>query len=290
MVAVFGAQAPAEDFAQPPQWTEEVEGVFFKDARKELKGEPPTQADTDGPEKLGATGKPSEQAVWRDLISPSALESAVKASVNRIGQVLHKPTRSAAIRENVFGRELTLLGTVFEVISTYPAQVRWQSTAHRMSQMCLRAAESSAEIAQGSNAGPLQDTYSALEEALGGQTTVIDDPAAEPLVAEFVPLMQAMKFISEEGISPAIDKRTQFRRNALSVGEKAQLLAMLSQVIRGEEYGYADDESYQRHADKLRDAAKQLNEAATAEEFEKAVQAAAAIQKSCADCHADFRG
>src|SRR5690606_28474218 len=107
----------------------------------------------------------------------------------------------------------------------------------------------------------------------------------EELHPEFTPLMQQMKEMVDDTLPMLLGKPHEFRRKSEYAVREAQLLAMLSQVIRGEEYGYADDETYQRHADKLRDAAKQLSEAATAEEFEKAVQAAAAIQKSCNDCH-----
>jgi cytochrome c556 len=287
-----GADVRGEDFAQPPQWSSEVKGVFFDDARKELKGEPSTQANADSSERPGAAVAPTEQAIWRELITPETLEAIVKERVLVLGhflRLMQVPSDSQKVHPNECRREFTMLGTLFQVIGSYPDDVRWKSIAPQMSQMCLKTAEFYAGETHVSIT-KLYDAYATLEDALRGQADITSEPNAEPLAPEFAPLMQWMKSIVEGWLPTVLSKKADFRRNVEPIAQSAQLLAMLSQVIRGEEYGYADDETYQHHADKLRDAAKQLNEAAAAEEFDKAVKAAAAIQKSCADCHADFRG
>jgi hypothetical protein len=288
VMAVCAGEARGKDFAQPPVWPEEVESVFFDDAREALSGEPPTQGSAVRPDIVGAESAHPERAVWRELIAVSSLESAVKAAGNRIAQSVQQPARFKAGLHNDCRRDLTLLGTLFEVIAAYPDDIKWKSMAAQTSQLCLSIAESCAE---GSDESLEQTTRAlvALEELLRGQLQN-DILPTEPLVPEFAPLMQFMEFVTEEQLPASLSKQAQFRRGAVSISEKAQLLAMLSQVIRREEYGYADDETYQAHADRLRDAAKELNDAAGAADFQKAVQAAASIQKSCAACHADFRG
>jgi hypothetical protein len=289
LFAANDVTAFAEEFAQPPKWSEEVKAVFFDDANKALSGEPPTATS----ETPSTTKQDSPQHaatdVWRELISPEALESAVKLAVNRIAQSAGQPARFKAGLHNECRRDLTLLGALFEVIGAYPGDVRWKSTAPQVSRMCLRTAEACAEGTDQS-LGQANHTLAALEELLRGQASNVEQPATERVTPEFAPLMQVMEFVAEDELPAALGKRTQFRRSSLSVGEKAQLLATLSQVIRGEEYGYADDEVYQTHADQLRNASRELNEAAIANEFDKAVQAATAVQKACSECHANYRG
>jgi hypothetical protein len=288
--AISPTPVRSEDFAQPPQWTYEEKGVFFEDARKQLKGEPAThtESNTQNPSENQA----AERAVWRELITQETLESAVKGKVLLLSHTLRSmqvPARSQEVSPTQCRRDFTILGTLFQVIDTYPGDVRWKSIASQLSQMCLKTAEFyAAETHTGIKT--FAEAYSALEDALRGKADLSAEPNAEPLFPEFAPLMQWMKFTFEDWLPTALSKKADFRRNADSITQSAQMLAMLSQVIRGEEYGYADDETYQRHADKLRDAAKHLNEAAASKDFEKALEAATAIQKSCADCHADFRG
>lgn len=291
-IALLTGIAYAEEFSQPPEWTDEVNGVFFEDARKALSGEPPSKSADKLPAEANTSAKSGEQEIWQELITPETLESQVKGRVlvlSHFLRLMQVPSDSLKVHPNECRREFTLLGTLFQVIGSYPEDVRWKSIAPEMSQMCLSAAESYAGETHVKHI-KLRDRYVALEDALRGQAAITSEPNVEPLVPDFAQLMLWMKLIAEEGLPAALSKNADFRRGADSIAQSAQLLAMLSQVVRDEEYGYADDETYQRHADKLRDASHALNVAATERDFEKAVQAAAAIQKACNNCHADYRG
>jgi hypothetical protein len=282
--------ARCEEFAKPPVFSEDVKNIFFDDARTALSGDPPS-ATNDKPGKP-ADVEVSPEEVWAELITSATLESAVKGMVLKLNGVLRSmehPSRSQEVRPSECRRDLTLLGTLFQVIASYPDDVRWKSVAPQISQMCLNTAESYAGATH-ADVKRLKDTYVKLEDALRGQTDITAEPDFEPLVPEFAPLMQWMKLIAEDGLPEALSKKANFRKWALSINEQAQMLAMLSQVIRGDEYGYADDETYQSHADNLRDAALALQKAALANEFQESVDAAAAINQACAKCHADYRG
>jgi hypothetical protein len=284
--SVAGA-ATGEDFAKPPEWTDEVRGVFFDDARQALAGEPPLRmSDTAKP---SAGSERSDDAMWRALITAEALESAVKAGVNRVAQSVRQPARFRAGLRSDCRRELTVLGTLFDVIGAYAGEVRWKKAAPQLAQQCLRAAEACSSDTEAGLA-QVNATLVLLAELLRGPVSIDDPPSGELLAPELAPLMQSMEYITDNELGEGLSKQSQFRKQAIAVAEKAQLLAVLSQVIRRQEYGYADDETYQGHADKLRDAAGDLREAATVEDFVKSVQAATAIQQACADCHAGYRG
>jgi Cytochrome C' len=281
-------QATAEDFAQPPTWTDDVTGVFFDDARKALSGEPPTARPTfDGPVDTNLAR--SNAAIWPELITAEAIESAVKSSIIRAASTVKQPARFTAGLHSDCRRELTLLGTLFGVISDYPIEVRWKSAAPQYEQLCLRTAEACATGSTESLMAATR-TLTALDDLLRGQASSDAPVGDEPATAEFAPLMQHMELLVQSQLADKLLTPTVFRRQGRAVSENAQLLAMLSQVIRGEAYGYGDDDAYRGHADRLRDAARQLTEAVVGEDFQKATQASAAIGKACVDCHADYRG
>jgi len=276
--------AVGEDFARPPVWSDEVKSVFFDDAHAALVGSPPVaQAAAES-----ATVE-SRNVNWQQFIEAEALSTEVKRIVNNLAALTKNPAQFKAAKHNDARRELTMLAALFGVIREYPDDVRWQPSAAAMEQRCLQAAES-CTVGSAESLAAVQETHALLEELLRGQTVETSDNQVETAFPDFAPLMQRMELALKENLPVLLTKDREFRKRAIDVAHEAQLLAMLSQVIRGEEYGYADDETYQSHADALRDSATQLKAAASTQDFAKAVQAAAAVSQSCANCHADFRG
>lgn len=276
--------AVAEDFAQPPAWPDEVKSVFFDDARTALVGSPPVaQA-----EAKTATIESSD-VNWQELIEAETLSTEVKRIVNNLAVLSKNPTQFKAAKHNDARRELTMLTALFGVIREYPDDVRWQASAGAMEMRCLQAAEN-CMVGSAESLTSVQETHALLEELLRGQVVEASENKAETEFPEFAPLMQRMELARKENLPTLLTKDREFRKGSIDVAHEAQLLAMLSQIIRGEEYGYADDETYQSHADALRDSTSQLKAAASTQDFAKAVQAAAAVSQSCANCHADYRG
>ena len=276
-----------EDFAQPPEWSDETKSVFFDDARDALVGSPPV-VDKDAV-AASANTKTSISAVnWRDLVDAETLDTEVKRITNNLAILTKNPAQFKATKHNDARRELTMLGALFGVISEYPEEVRWQASADAMQQQCLHVAEICVQGSAESLAAT-QEIHVVLEELLRGENNESVNKT-ENLFPEFAPLMQRMKVALEDKLPTGLGKERNFRKTSFDVAHEAQLLAMLSQIIRNEEYGYADDEGYQAHADRLRETAIDLNKAANDQEFTKAVQAAAEISQSCAKCHADYRG
>jgi hypothetical protein len=286
-----GGGAVCEEFAQPPVWSEEVKSVFFDDARKALSGPRPTAS-----EQIEETARSPNEAKttsvhWQELIDRDTLTAEVKRIVNNLPSLTKNPALFKASKHNDCRRELTMLAALFKVIAEYPTDVRWKSNALDMVRRCVSAAESCDDVSENSLA-IVEETHAMLEELLRGQTldpnNVNSGEAAN--IPAFAPLMKRMELATEDTLPPQLVKEREFRKSAPSIAEDAQLLAMLSELIRDETYGYADDEAYQGHADRLRDAAVRLRSAATEQDFVKAVEAAAGVSQSCANCHADYRG
>jgi hypothetical protein len=280
-------QALCEEFAKPPAWSDEVKNVFFDDAREALSGEPPTPDSNDKPDKT-ANIEPSPEKIWAELIDAETLMSTIRGITNTVDR---KSRNIAALKAGVHlecRRDMTLLGTLFGVVKVYPGEIRWKDSAPRLEQLCLYAAEACLKGTDESHM-VLVETLTQIFDVFRGQPLNDEVLSQEQLTPEFAPLMQSMEEITEKSIPALIGKQLDFRKQADSAARDTQVLAVLSQVIRGEEFGFADDETYQSHADNLRDAALQLKKASLAKEFNQSVEAAAAIGQACAKCHADYR-
>ena len=298
LIAVFsyvlgdGGSAVCEEFSQPPVWSDDVKNVFLDDARKALSGPRPTASDRAEEIVSSASAAKATNVRWQELIDADTLTAEVKRIVNNLPTLTKNPALFKASKHNDCRRELTMLAALFNVIAEYPGDVRWQANAGDMARQCVLAAESCDEVSENSLT-TVEETHTILEELLRGQTPDPNDINSEGEAASvpaFAPLMKRMEIATEEMLPPQLVKEREFRKTSQSITEEAQLIAMLSEVIRDEAFGYADDETYQGHADKLRDAAVLLRSAATSQDFAKAVEAAAGVSQSCANCHADYRG
>jgi hypothetical protein len=278
-------QARCEEFAKPPVWSDEVKNVFFDDARTALSGEPPTPGATDEP----ATAEASPEKIWAELIDAETLMSAIRGVNNDVGR---KSRNVAAFKAGVHlecRRDMTLLGTLFGVVHKYPGEILWKDSAPHVEQLCLRSAEACLEGTDESHA-ILVESLTQIFDVFRGQPMTDAEVSEDQLMPEFAPLMQSMEEIAETALPVYLSRQVEFGKNADAAARKAAVLAVLSQVIRAEEFGFADDETYQGHAETLRDAAQQLQKASLTNEFQQSVDAAVAIGNACAKCHANYRG
>ena len=102
--------------------------------------------------------------------------------------------------------------------------------------------------------------------------------------------MNRMKIAFRERIEPALASDGGFSAASDLVGHEAQMLALMAEQIGGSQYEYAAEELYQEYVAGLRSGARRLSEAAAQLDFNRATSAVEAIERSCTDCHADFRG
>jgi hypothetical protein len=283
-VLITTNQARCEEFAKPPVWSDDVKNIFFDDARTALSGEPPL-ASSDKP----ANSEASPEEVWAELIDAETLMSAIRETHNRVGAAARNRSKFKVGVHLECRRDLTLLGTLFGVVRVYPGEIRWKESAPRLEQLCLQAAQACVQGTEESHT-VLVETLTQIFDVFRGQPMSNEDLLEEQLTPEFAPLMQSMEQIAEVTLPVYLSKQIEFRKSAGAAARLAAELAVLSQVIRAKEFGYADDETYQAHADNLRDVAQQLQKAALANEFQESVDAAAAINQACAKCHADYRG
>lgn len=254
-----------------------------------LVGPPPSESVKSTIEPQVESAVDEHRIQWKEVIDAEVLTSEVKRIKNRITAIVARPAGFKAGAHADCRRELTMLAVIFDVIEEYPDELSWRESAHFLKGACMQAADASREgTAKGLS--QVREMLFYLEDLLGGQSVAANEAAGEEGVAELPPLMQQMEFMLKQELPPLVMTKTVFRKNLRSVDHMGQLFAALSSVIGREEYGYADDGTYQSHAHRLREAGELLKAAAAGEDFAKAVEAAAGISRACADCHLDYRG
>lgn len=273
----------------PPEFTEEDRAAFFDDAFKVLVGPRPDYGAAEAAAENAAPTVPDESGGrWSDIVSADTLETEIK----RQARDLADATRSAAAFKAGGFREagdaLTLVALTFAVIAEHDDEPRWRDDARRLRDLFsieIDAAEGSFRSAKARGAD--------LEDLVRGGRPATPD-AAEPhdwgrLVDRGV-TMRRMAAAHEERLRSWAADRREFRRNDEGVRHEAEVLALMAEAIARPGAPDADGEDYRGYAAELRRAAAELAAAAEAGDYDAARAALPLVDRSCSDCHADYRG
>lgn len=295
LAAALGGGAIAAEPPQraaPPAWTPEVEGAFFEDARDALVGERPAVAAAARTKQISSDGDAqTARFEWSRLIAADELATEVK----RVATTLAKPLATAAAFKSG-GNKICRLGfselaVLWAVIEQYDGEVRWQRDAAALRGAFARAARN-CKSASDQSFAEATERRTALEELVRGGRA--DGAAADPVgkwseLSERGPLMLRMQSALQEGINPKLSDARTFARAAADVQHEAQMLAVLAEVIRREEFEYWDDETFNEYAVQLGGAAVDLSRAAADNNYEAARDAAGRAGQACAACHDGYR-
>lgn len=227
------------------------------------------------------------QSDWADLASATTIENEIKRQV----QLLTETTASdAAFKSGSFveaRRSFALLTLLFRVVEQMPPPVRWQRDAVTAWADCLKAADacqSASDEAFARAAG----LAASLADLMQGQPLPPADAAADEPIPPRVAIMQRWEMTSES-LGELLSAERTWQRKRDELVQESELLALLAHWIQQPRYEYADDESYLEQARRLEQAARELRQAVEAKDFSAAESAWSQAQKSCADCHRDFR-
>jgi cytochrome c556 len=295
LAAILGSGALAAEppkRAVPPSWTPEVEGAFFKDAREALEGERPAAAASVGTKQGSRDGdKNAIRFEWSRLITADALATEVK----RVASSLAEPLATFAAFQSGGNKaclvDFSELAVLWAVIDEYDGDVRWQRDAATLRDAFARAARN-CKSASDQTFAEATERRAALDDLIRGGRA--DRAAAKPVgkwseLIERGPLMQRMQAGLQEGINPKLSDARAFSRAAADVQHEAQMLAVLAEVIRREEFEYWDDETFKDYANQLGAAAADLSRAAADINYEAAREAAGRAGQACAACHDGYR-
>ena len=275
--------------ARPPEWSTEVNEVFFVDARKHLSGERPQPVspldEAARDTKLSTNVQKSSK--WSALIEADTLTTEVKRIHNQLGTLLARPGAFKSGGHADCRRNFSLLALLFGVAAEYDQEVRWQPLASRTRALCSQAAKHCEQPSDKSFA-LATEVHAQIAELLSGQMNDRRVPNGEEPI-DRGQLMLSMELTVEEKISPRLASQKDFRRRRSEVAHESQLLAVLARTICRVPYDYADDVSFVELAREMQRASRQLTKASHEGAYEAARQAAGRVTRSCSECHDVYR-
>jgi hypothetical protein len=291
------AEEPRPRRAKPPVWTPDVLDVFFEDAREHLVGERPKPAGVlanaqTNPAAAPSHANASQPFAWSQVVSGDALEAEVKRLTTALREPLTNPAKFKAGGYKDCRAHFSVLAVLFGVIAEHDGDVRWKEDAAALRDALARAAMN-CKTATDQTFAEAAERRVELEDLVRGQS--LGGGKATELekwsnLAERPLLMQRMETLLEEEISPALGNQSGFERRADEIRQKAELLAMLADVMQREEYEYWDDAGFQELATELRAATAELTKAAASANYEAARAAAGRTSQACSQCHEGYRG
>lgn len=300
-VAVMAqARFGQKQLAERPKFTDEQRSVFFPDARLELgPGEPGRQpvAETKPTPMPAATETaPAEggDSSWSSIVSGEAIEDEVKSYVPAVTE----NTRSLNAFKSGGYQEIrdsySVLAMLFGVIAQYDGDVRWKDEAAGMRAALSRAgfnckvatdASFKESKLRGEDLATLvRGGFPELPEA----PTIPEDGWAS--VTDRPPLMKRMEQSQRGRLNVWTSNAGEFDSNYDDLLREANMLRLMTEVIRDPSYEYAEDELYLEYVDAMRTHCDELIEAIEQDRFEEAQSAVRMINQQCDNCHGDYRG
>jgi cytochrome c' len=296
-VTLWTANAEPPKFARPPKFPPAVEGIFFDDPRKELKGERP---DYEHAAQGSATNTAAESGdagaaggfAWSKLIDAATIESEIK----RLGTLMDKdvttPTEFKGGGYKLCRRDFSLLAALFAVTGQYDGDARWKEIAPGLRDQFARAGYNSKAGSDQTFNEATQRKQELADLIHGNRPQVPKAEAAADWahVADRPPLMQRLNIAQQERLTKWVADANNFKKNRDDARHEAQLVAMIAEIISRPGFDDADDQQYQGFAHQLQQAAIDAAAAAQQGDYEKSRQAVGRAGKACTACHEAFRG
>ena len=296
--STFAQATPKRERARLPKWETFPSHVFFKDAFAEgLVGPRPaslgqltaTRATTS---VAKAASRPSNAGnVWSSVVSSQTLEDEIKSLQIQIQKTITTPSEFSGGGYLEARRMFTELAALFSVISEYDGDVRWKSEAPKARDLFTRAAANTKTTSiQAFNEAKKRKQD--LEELVRGGKLGEQDASVESSwkLINRASLMQRFTQSYDEGIAIWTAKDVEFQKSAGKIRREAELLMMLSVVLRQAGMEDGDDEDYAAYCKQLEKTTRLVLQALDDGDADASRKATSAIGQSCNACHEDYRG
>jgi hypothetical protein len=286
--------------ARPPQWPDEVRGVFFDDVREKLVGPRPNygtsseaaiSAHATGISPAGAAANPSN-AAWSKLIDAETIETEIKRIAQAVAGDVAVPGEFQGGAYKRCRRHFSVLAVLFAVSGEYDGAVRWSEVAPALRDVFARAGYNCKVGTDQTYREAVQRNQDLAELVRGGRPPVAsaERMAKWAEVADRAPLMQRLEIAHQERLTKWLSNEREFKRHRDEVRHEAQLVAAFADVIGREGFEYWDDEQYAENTSNLRKAGSEMAAAAELDNYERAKKAIGRATKACNDCHDGYRG
>ena len=305
-LAQAAKQLPLKSFEGPPKFEPAKVALFESDLRTKigpgLPGgvTPPasgggggnTASPGDDPGAGGGGGGGGGSLAWSKLITPENLEAEIKA--------LQKPAGESTKTMNVFkgnGRVLAQntfaeLAVLFGVIAQYDGDVRWKKESLGLTKIYAQATNNCKTSSDAAYKGAQLCTQQ-LAELIRGTPPEMPKADAPNSWKDVTDRPSLMRRIEELRTGPNVPKwisgKNDFKKNKDALLREAQIMLMISEVIKDKNFESGDDDSYQKYAKAFSEQCVAFVEAIKSDNQDKAQGLMAGVSKSCDTCHGDFR-
>lgn len=303
LVLVCGLTAWAADASKkspPPKFdAAAVDELFFKDARQQLIGAPPTAGGqvavgtVPGATMAPGGGTPAAAAssdgnAWSAIVSGDTLESEIKAQPGEIDKAMKSPTQQKSAR-----MVMSYLAALYGVILKYDKDVRWKADSQALRDNFAKA---------GNNLKAWTDTQKKqvakvqtdLRDLIQGNppqlSTAFDAEAPWSELVDRTPVMHRFEIgMAADHLAGWTKDADAVKKNKDAVIREAEAMAMLARIIQDKSYDLTDDDSYMGFAKALEAHSLAAAKAAKDGDGAAASSAVGQMQKACDDCHGSFR-
>ena len=298
-----GTLAIADEKRAPaPKYSaEDTRGIFFDDLNSAFRGPRPTTASIRQSAAAAAaavaaasTGSNAKaeagKSVWASLISPASLEDEIKRVKLHFDSIVTTPGAFNSGGYQDARLDLTVLASLFAVITEHGGDVRWKDQAVAARDLLARTAfnckAGSTQVYNEAKLrkGDLQDLISGsgLSKRNADGENVWSD------IADRSPIMEYAEQVVEALEDASRDEAT-IKRNPEDVLRNAELLAVLGEILTREGMDQADEEDYVKLSRDMTTAATDLVGALERNDYESARKGAGSIRQRCDTCHEQFR-
>ena len=225
------------------------------------------------------------------MVSSQTLEDEIKSLQIQIQKTITTPSEFSGGGYLEARRMFTELAALFSVISEYDGDVRWKSEAPKARDLFTRAAANTKTTSiQAFNEAKKRKQD--LEELVRGGKLGEQDASVESSwkLINRASLMQRFTQSYDEGIAIWTAKDVEFQKSAGKIRREAELLMMLSVVLRQAGMEDGDDEDYAAYCKQLEKTTRLVLQALDDGDADASRKATSAIGQSCNACHADYRG
>lgn len=298
--AAAGPEEPPERRVPPPDWKDVPPGIFFEDAFSEgLVGTPGARPSgdqsvpgTDRASSDRSTADSDQSPEWQQVISAEVIEDEIKSILARVSALVQNPSDFQSRGYRQVRREFSVAAMLFAIVHEYPAPIRWQQSALQardaLAQAALRAQVGSDDVLR--RAEQLRTSLEDLVRGGSFASEPIASPAGWDEICARSPLMQRLEAIDEDQLSGSLASAGLFRQDRARIAHESELVAAIAVVLLQPGMEDAADEDYRNYCDSMRQAAQAIVKAVENDDYESALPAHAQLKRSCADCHADYRG
>jgi hypothetical protein len=240
---------------------------------------------SDGPKTADAGGAAS----WSELLPVEELQSEVKRVQNRL-----KASMQSQGTYNGNYKEITVDGAVIAAMAgiaiEHSGDVSWKANAPLIRDIGFELSQASAGLGK-DNYEKSKAAYEKLESVFNGNIPP-DAPKSAPKrpfneTADRTGLMKRIEKATFH-LRDNINTEAKLKAGSEDVQHETLMISTLGKIVTTEGYSSADEADYQQFAQALINGAKEANSAAKDTSFDKFSQSMDKVNKSCAQCHANY--